>query len=413
VPGLYANHDSRVPRFRSLSSETGLTRVVADLMAAERESCELLLAVARYPDSGQTERIRTLGAKVSDWDALLGLAETHRMLPLLYLRLADADAAAPAPIQERLVAEYRRSACQNLANAAELIAILQVLERAGIPAMPFKGVVLAASAYKDLMARPGGDLDILIHLEDLPRAMPLLFERGYQPMRESGVEEMTAPPHWYEYPFVRPRDGIVLELRWRLGLVKDRYTGTLGLDWAWRNRRTTLLAGAVVPDMCPETKLLMLCMHGAKHMWSRLVWVCDVARLIGVSPGLDWKHAKAEARRQGLGRSLALGVLLAHRVAGAPVLRSVLRSFQRDSTASALADHFAKNILDMPGAVPTGAVPYSIQLLGLRDRVRLFLSWNILRPNERDRATFRLPAPLYPLYYLVRPLRLFRDRSAR
>ena len=389
-------------------------------MPADPDCCALLLAVARYSAGGDSAQVRALAANVSDWDALLNLAQWHRVMPMLYRVFAETDAVVPAAVQDRLLAEHRRNVCQNLANAAELIAVLHAFDREDIRAMPFKGVVLAASAYKDLMARPGGDLDILIRLEDFSRAMPLLLARGYQPMRESGVEGMTAPPDWCEYPFVRPRDGMMLELRWRLSLVPGRYSRALGLDWAWRHRRTAVLAGAEVPDMSPETTLLMLCMHGSKHivqgskhMWSRLIWICDVAQLLAACPGLDWKHAIAEARRQGLGRSLALGVLLAHRVAGAEIPRKVLRSFERDAAATGLATHFEKNLFEMPGAVPAGRVPYSIQLLAWRDRLKIFLSRDFLRPNERDLAALRLPAPLYPLYYLVRPLRIFRDRSAR
>ena len=62
---------------------------------------------------------------------------------------------------------------------------------------------------------------------------------------------------------------------------------------------------------------LMLCMHGSKHVWSRLIWICDVAQLLISSPDLDWKEVIEEANQSGLWRSLALGVLLAHRVAGA------------------------------------------------------------------------------------------------
>ncbi len=60
-----------------------------------------------------------------------------------------------------------------------------------------------------------------------------------------------------------------------------------------------------------------------------------------------------------------------------------------------------------------GGVPYNVQLLGFRDRARLILSAGFLRPNERDRAAIHLPPGLDVLYYLVRPLRILWERSAR
>ena len=82
----------------------------------------------------------------------------------------------------------------------------------------------------------------------------------------------------------------------------------------------------------------MLCMHGSKHVWSRLIWICDVAKMLESEPDLDWDSALREAKRVGLWRCLALGVLLAHRVAGAQVPDEVLRRFEKDRTARKLAE---------------------------------------------------------------------------
>ncbi len=208
-------------------------------------------------------------------------------------------------------------------------------------------------------------------------------------------------------------DGMVIELRWRLELTQPKFRHDLGMDWVWPGRRTTMLAGAEVPDMSSEITLLMLCMHGSKHMWSRLIWICDVAQLLASSPGLDWKKVTLEAKRSGLWRSLALGVLLAHQVCGAIVPQAVLRRFKADATACDLAEHIRKNLFDAPGSTPARRLPYGIQLLGFRDRVAWLLSTNFLRPNERDRAAVPLPKSLHALYYLIRPFRILLDRSAR
>ena len=173
-----------------------------------------------------------------------------------------------------------------------------------------------------------------------------------------------------------------------------------------------MLAGAEVPGMSPEITLLVLCMHGSKHVSSRLIWICDVAQLLDSSPDLDWKDVTEEAKRSGLWRSLALGVLLARGVAAPPVPQGVLRRFERDATACRLARHIQENLFDAPGSTPMSRIPYSIQLLALQDRVRL-LSFDFLRPNERDRAAIRLPQWLHALYYLVRPVRILWDRSPR
>jgi len=377
-------------------------------MAADRDCCELLRAVARSVGSAP-QRIDQLAGKVRDWDSLFRLAEEHRVLPMLFLRIADIGAPVPPVAHERLRAEYDRNVFHCLANAAELIAVLKAFDGEKIPAMPFKGVVLGASVYHDVMARPAGDLDVLIHYRHRARATTILLERGYKPITQANGT--PAVHDYYEYHFERPTDGMILELRWRL--TQPRFRRDLGMDWVWPRRRIVMLAGAEVPDMSPEITLLVLCMHGSKHVWSRLIWICDVAQLLDSSPDLDWKDAIEEAKRSGLWRSLALGVLLARRVAAAPVPQDVLRRFERDATAYSLARHIQEILFDEPGSTPMGRIPYNIQLLGFHDRIRLLLSVESLRPNERDRAAIHLPQWLHALYYLARPIRILCDRSAR
>jgi Uncharacterised nucleotidyltransferase len=174
-----------------------------------------------------------------------------------------------------------------------------------------------------------------------------------------------------------------------------------------------MLAGAEVPNMSPEITLLVLCMHGSKHVWARLIWICDVAQLVDASPDLDWKDVTRKAKQSGLWRALALGVLLAHQVASAAVPPPVLRRFERDVGACKLAQHIEKNLFEAPGSTPEDRMPYDIQLLGFQDRARFLLSLDLFRPNERDRAVVPLPKSLHALYYLIRPFRIFWDRSAR
>ncbi len=279
--------------------------------------------------------------------------------------------------------------------------------------MPFKGVVLGASAYGDLTARSAGDLDLLVYFRDLMDATRILKERGYELTTKVLEDGSPEAENYFEYHFVRADDGMVLELRWRLELTQPRYSHDLGMDWVWPRRRTARLAGADVPNLDAVSGLLVLCMHGSKHAWSRLIWIGDVAKLLESDPGLDWNFAQREARRLGLWRCLALGVLLARRVAGAQVPAGALRSFERDPTARRLADFLQKNLLEAPGSMPGGWVPYNVQILGFWDRTGALLSPTFLRPNARDRAVVKLPKSLDSLYYVIRPFRVLLDRSSR
>ena len=373
---------------------------------------QLMTTVIRLPLERDKGRLAQLTAEVH-WDAVIALAKEHRLLPLLFSRFLESDLSTPPEVSELLRREYERNAFHSIANARELLSVLEEFEAQNISALPFKGVVLAASIYKNLTTRPAGDLDLLIFEQDVARASALLINRGYQLMTETRANGLPVTENYYEYHFERPADGMVLELRWRLEVAQPRFRHNLGMEWLWPKRRAANLAGVDVPDMDAESALLVLCMHGSKHVWSRGIWVCDVAQLIAAEPGLDWQSATQEAKRVGLWRCVALGALLAHRMCGAYIPTRTLRDFESDARARKLADYFQKYLFARPGMTPEDAVPYSVQLLGAKDQLRFLISPDFLRPNARDRAAIALPKPLHFFYYFIRPIRLLLDRSAR
>lgn len=386
---------------------------MAELNPVDPEVSNLLYGIARRPKDAAG--IGRLASRVQDWDAVIELAEGHRVSPMVYLSLATAEWPSPPAVLQRLRSNYERNAAQNLSNAAELVAILQEFHCKEIPAIPFKGVVLAAAAYGNLLARHSGDLDILIRWDDLAKASKLLRDRGYELMTPIRADGQPTAPHVYEYRFCRQAtDGIVVELRWQFDSAEARrFRDSVGLDRVWARRRTVMLAGVEVPHLSPEDALLILCDHGIKHTWSLMVWICDIGRILTTFPDLDWEATIDEARQSGLGRTLAIGVLLAHQMVDAPVPAPILQRFQSTPTARRFANHFEKVLFVAPGTLPASLIPARLQFLDLRDRIRLCLSPDFLRPNELDRAAIHLPKWLSPLYYVVRPLRLLLDRTPR
>ena len=382
-------------------------------MQLDLQGCELLREIARLPRDPSEERLHELLTKIRDWDSTVKAAREHGILTMLYRHIAHQSPPIPERTMFQIRSEFESSALNGLTNAVELLDVLEAFNKESIPAMPFKGVVLGASVYGDLMTRPAGDLDLLIFPDDLKKATSILQQRGYQLTTATREDGSPAIENYYEYHFERESDGRVIELRWRLELTQPRFRRNLGMDWIWPRRRTTTLAGAEVPDMDPVIGLLVLCMHGSKHRWSRLIWICDVARFVFKQTSLDWNRVEREAKRSGLWKPLALGVLLASRIGSAPVPEPVLKRFASDRAVNNLAQHFDQSLFHDTFSAPGGRLPYHVQLLGASDRARLLLSIDFLRPNDRDLASVRLPKLLYPLYYLIRPFRIIVDRSPR
>src|SRR2546423_1653893 len=124
-----------------------LRRCVEASEASPGPEAELLLCCGRScMDAANAARIRALLNEELDWDRLVGLARRHGMLPLLYRSLEASDPeAVPLPTMAELREAFHANAARNLALTGELLRFLKQFETDGIPALPFKGPVLAAA----------------------------------------------------------------------------------------------------------------------------------------------------------------------------------------------------------------------------------------------------------------------------
>jgi hypothetical protein len=182
-----------------------------------------------------------------------------------------------------------------------------------------------------------------------------------------------------------------------------------------------------VLTLSPEDLILFLCVHGAKHEWDQLIWVCDVAETIRAYPGLDWTTVQQRAAETGSLRMLQLGLFLAHEIAGVglPLEAAVLAAHP---AAPDLARQAWSRMLDPIERKP-GLVQHLRFHVGVRERpaerwaqVREKVTDHyrdaiqavrvLVAPSATDEAFVSLPRGLSALYYLVRPVRvLVRGRG--
>lgn len=359
------------------------------------------------PDTAS--RIRELSGNRIDWSRLLRLAAPHGMLPLLYWHLSticpeSVPAATLAALRERFHANGRR----GLLHAAELMELLTLFDANGIPAIPYKGPILAVTVYGNLALRQFGDLDILIPKTRVRDARALLCQRGYQP-REAPM------PDWQEAGFlesehefvqVDPRTNITVELHWE---IARRYMSVpIDLDRLWRRAVPVSFAGRRIEGLCPEDLLLILSVHGTSHCWQRLDWICDIAELVRRHPEIDWDTVMQEADALGCRRMVLLGLLLARDLLNAEIPADLLAPSAIDLTIRSLEAGVRRRLFDRASSPPKLVAAMFFQLRArerLRDRIRLIvrLTTNV---TPRDVATANFPPTLRSLYYPVRAARL-------
>jgi hypothetical protein len=381
------------------------------LMSARRPEVELLLHCARTSkSSGITIDSGPLLRTDIDWEYLLRMSFRHGVVPLVYSNLSGASAeAVPKHVLGRFRDRFHANRLRSLQLTGELLKLLREFEARKVPAIPYKGPVLAASAYGDLALREFGDLDVLIRKRDVLEAKRTLTSLGYKPHHHmTSTQEAALLRYDRQYPFVRG-DGNVVELHWTPTTRSVSFM--LDPERLWEHTRRIRLGGGTVSTFGPEDTILILCIHGCSHLWERLGWICDVAELVRASVDLDWEWLVRRADACKTKRTLLLGLFLASDLLGVVIPEDVLREARADATVQELAAKVRGHLFsESPQAynVLKRSARWRFHLRMLehpRDRLRYCIH-RATTPTQNDWEFISLPVVLFPCYRLLRPVRL-------
>jgi SAM-dependent methyltransferase len=391
-------------------------KVLRTSSQAVRPEWELILACARTSlDDLHANRVQQLLAGPLDWVDVVATATRHRVEALLERQLSVQDAGR---VSAATMASLRETANVtgklSLWSAGKLVELTDLFERGGVLAVPYKGPTLAAQAYGNFALRPSGDLDFAVRQRDISRACELLTRAGYQPEIDPNLAQDSrffALGAVGQYCFFSPSRNVLVELHTEKTL---RYF-PVPLDWEALVRRLegVAIGGREVRTFSVEDTFLLLCVHGTKHFWKRLSWICDLAELSQNPRGVDWDLAEAIAARMGCRRMWLLGLRLANELLDAPLPEPILRSVRADSRAAALGRKVQAQLFSRHPTLPGVSQRLLFRLQsherftqGIRQCVR-----TATQPTEDDWRRIELPEWATPIYALLRPLRLVQKHG--
>lgn len=390
---------------------------------------DLLCALAGvHLPAHHVERIANWNFSALDWNKFLSLAEHHGVLPLAARNLMDHARSLPPEIERSLRLAYEANLRRNLWFSVELERILQHFERARLRVIPYKGPTLAQSVYGDVGLRSFSDLDLLINPADFNRAKQALAEIGYRPSVDlvsvvvppsrkgagSTMSNSTVERFWlrtgYERSFDSAAGKHLVELQW--ALLPRFYAVDFRIEDLMTRSLRTRVGEREVLRLCPEDLLLALSLHAAKHLWSRLIWLSDIAETLRTQP-IDYSLVVSRARLLGVARVLGVSfwllknLLLADFPNPAEPMLQILAS---DPRIPALGREIAERLAHA-ATYDLESTDYFRLILNLRERRadRWRYLWRLLwTPGPGDVAAVRLPEMFFPLYRVVRIGRLMR-----
>ena len=343
------------------------------------------------------------------WPVFLQHAGEHRVVSLVAARVMDLDQVLiPPEVRDKLRELQRAQTFIALQLTAELFHLLAHFANAGIQVLITKGPTLAVRCYDEPGMRQYGDLDLVVREADIRRATQLMLDLAYLPRVPLAAIDSKKTPG--EYAFRKPGTDLLVEFHTERTF---RYhPRPLQIEKLFERSAYVVIDGRNVPVLSLEDELVLICVHGAKHFWERLMWIADVAALISRQP-LDWDRALAVANEVGAQRMLRLGLRLAADLLGAELPAHLAATVQSDRAVAKLAaqieSRLAHRELHEIGIFQRAAFRVRMRggfLSGLAYLLRLSLT-----PTEED-WTSGQEGDRRPLVDAIsRPLRLARKHS--
>ena len=269
----------------------------------------------RPPSEPRDEAVRAAARSVTDWDRFLRVVQRQRIAGLVQSALASAEVELPPHVEQHLVRQTQQTARQNLMLTAEAVRLQTVFDAAGISVVFFKGITLAQLAYGSLSLKHGKDIDLLVLPDRAETAVRLLEREGYalwEPAEYLNETQLRAVIcYGKEVALVHRRRNVQVELHWRLvespPLLKE-------LDASTPTQDVALSSGVSIRSFVEEDLFAYLCVHGARHGWSRLKWIADLNALIAAKSNAEIAHLHRHAQAKGAGLCAGQALILCHRL---------------------------------------------------------------------------------------------------
>ncbi len=272
-------------------------------------------------------------SRITDWKALITDARDHQLTePVARLAKQAPEGTIPPEVLQYFDQVYRQTLAQNLLVVAESEQLLQSLNEAGVRCIILKGVSLGEKYYGDIGARKSGDIDFLVEEENLYQSIEVFKRHGYTYNNAYDLllkNDKRPPEHHFVFKKTTPFISWCIEIHFH---ITYRHNKKIDMAEIWSRSTRTKFGKTLVNELSPLDLLLYLCMHSARHGFSTLRQVLDVARCIEVEgDSIDWNHFVLTVRKYGMVNRVYASLYYAQRILAAPVPEEVLDSLGASS----------------------------------------------------------------------------------
>lgn len=365
----------------------------------------LLISVCSAEKSAGRAEVRDLLSRPFNWERLITLSERHRLLPMLYKNIRAESAILPIEIPTTLKEKFIVQTQQVLQLATEGIRISNILNREGVPCILLKGPFLSQQIYADDALRPSRDIDILILPESIENVNEILRNEGYRRVYPdfelSKKQRIFYQNYKNQYAYRNPHNGCLIEIHWRLFSQKSLFPTST--EQVFAEKQELNMAGSPIHVLSKKYCFEYLCLHGSLHQWFRLLWLRDIAQLLGDTKE-NFEELLINAKKNGNQRPVEQAIILSHLFFGSPDYSTNIKpnNLVKGITNFAVTAAISNEQKTLSQKITRLRIP--IYKMKLKRNINYKLScWSILHPNFNDWKRVKFPDSLFFLYFPLRP----------
>ena len=290
----------------------------------------------------------------------------------------------------------------NMLLTSELIKIMKILEENDIKAIAFKGPTLAQLAYGDITLRQYADLDVLVEKEEIFKIENLLKNKYKRALKITSSQEDT----WFKYAHdlgLIHENGVNIEVHW-LMFDSNHPINLSKIDF-FKESVKTKINNVNINTISNEKFLVYLCIHGSKHLYERIEWVCDIDRFIKTQK-IDWNKVEDIIENDNSKRFFLLGLFLTKFLFNTNLGKNYEKQF--DKEYESISNHIFDTWNGKQKSDNKNNMKYMLKLFLSKSDKFKYINKMYFKPTFTEYWYMNFPKPLYFLYYPLRQYLLIK-----
>lgn len=222
--------------------------------------------------------------------------DIFQVAPQVYYLLKSSGLLEKVPTEHRgrLKSGVDAVLYQNMLIRSEMYKLLDAFERSGIRVIVLKGIRLSERFFGHFSGRGTSDIDLLVHPEDLDRAVSLLESHEFVRYIEDDADHF----HMLLNKFYTNEDFPLLGVELHWNILREHVSDT-DMSGFWREAEP-ISPYQLVKELSVQDTFYYLCLHGYNHNMLSLKYVIDILHVLRCcSAEIDYSRIFAQAKVDG------------------------------------------------------------------------------------------------------------------